>query len=274
MAAPSIIKKKVVLLGDGAVGKTSLVRRYVISKFSDDYIATIGTKVTKKDMHMERAGRVVELTLMLWDILGQKEYQTTHESSIRGAKGAIVVYDISRPETAASVMEFWLPLLNRIAGYVPYVMAANKIDLAADREAEAARLREMTGGVPGFMCSAKTGEQVEEAFQALGTLLLAQGDVPDTMTVGEEASGAPGNTVAAVTDMVIMDFCKNFGGLESGMPVIRQQFARAGIDINHPTREGLRRAIYLLAEVERGFRSSGDTEANRDRRLAWLRDAR
>jgi len=200
MAAPSIIKKKVVLLGDGAVGKTSLVRRYVISKFSDDYIATIGTKVTKKDMHMERAGRVVELTLMLWDILGQKEYQTTHESSIRGAKGAIVVYDISRPETAASVMEFWLPLLNRIAGYVPYVMAANKIDLAADREAEAARLREMTGGVPGFMCSAKTGEQVEEAFQALGTLLLAQGDVPDTMTVGEEASGAPGNTVAAVQE--------------------------------------------------------------------------
>src|SRR3990172_4115483 len=153
-------------------------------------------------------------------------------------------------------------------------MAANKIDLAADRGVEEEKLKQMTGGVPGFLCSAKTGEQVEEAFLALSTLLLAQGDIPDTMTVGEEASGAPGNTVASVADMVIMDFCKNFGGMETGMPVIRQQFARAGIDVNHPTREGLRKAIYLLAEVERGFRSSGDTEANRDRRLAWLRDAR
>jgi small GTP-binding protein len=272
--AVSIIKKKVVLLGDGAVGKTSLVRRFVIDKFADDYIATIGTKVTKKDLRIEHGGRTIDLTLMLWDILGQKEYSTTHESSIRGAKGAIVVYDVSRPDTAASVLEFWLPLLNRVAGYVPYVMAANKIDLAADRNAEAAKLREMTGGVPGFLCSAKTGEQVEEAFDALGTLLLSQGDVPEPVTIGEEQTAMPGNTVASVTDMVIMDFCKTFGGMESGMPVIRQQFARAGIDVNHPTREGLRRAIYLLAEVERGFRSAAEVDANRDRRLAWLRDAR
>lgn len=272
--AASIIKKKVVLLGDGAVGKTSLVRRYVIDKFADDYIATIGTKVTKKDMHLEHAGHPVDLVLMLWDVLGQKEYSTTHESSIRGAKGAIVVYDVSRPETADSILEFWLPLLNRVAGYVPYVMTANKIDLAADRGVEEEKLKQMTGGVPGFLCSAKTGEQVEEAFLALSTLLLAQGDIPDTMTVGEEAMGGPGNTVASVADVIIMDFCKNFGGLESGMPVIRQQFARAAIDVNHPTREGLRRAIYLLAEVERGFRAPADVDANRDRRLTWLRDAR
>ena len=71
-----------------------------------------------------------------------------------------------------------------------------------------------------------------------------------------------------------MDFCKNFGGVETGMPVIRQQFARAGIDVNHPSREGLRKAIYLLAEVERGFRAPADVDTNRDRRLTWLRDSR
>ena len=270
--AAGVIKKKVVLLGDGAVGKTSLVRRFVIDKFSDDYIATIGTKVTKKDLRIERPGSPVDLTVMLWDILGQKEYQQTHESSVRGARGAFVVYDISRDDTPQSLKTFWLPLLNRVVGTVPMVVCGNKVDLSPDRNAELVRLKELAGTSPHFLVSAKTGENVEESFLALGELLVQQGEdhIPQGFVAPE--TGAHVATLAGVVDRVMNDFCRGFGGMEAGMPIVRQQFSRAQVDINHPTKDGLRRAILLLSEVEREFRTPEDVTKNRDRRLAWLRE--
>ena len=272
--AASLVKKKVVLLGDGAVGKTSLVRRFVIDKFSDEYIATIGTKVTKKDFRLDGPHGPVDLTMMLWDVLGQRDYQTTHESSIRGARGAIVVYDVSRPDTAASAQTFWLPLLSRVAGPVPYVLVGNKVDLAEDRKAAEARLKEIAKDTPAFLCSAKTGESVEAGFLSLGERLLWQAEAPETDAEGEAVAAGPATTVAAVTDLIISDFCKGFGGVEHAMPIVRQQFARAGIDVNHPTREGLQKAIHFLAEVERDVRSPEEVSEARNRRLAWLREAK
>src|SRR2546427_234457 len=64
------VKRKILLLGDGAVGKTSLIRRFVVDKFSDDYITTIGTKVTKKDLRLESPGKATDMTFMIWGFLG------------------------------------------------------------------------------------------------------------------------------------------------------------------------------------------------------------
>ena len=91
------IKRKILLLGDGAVGKTSFIRRFVVDKFSDDYITTIGTKVTKKDLRIESPSKAVELTFMIWDVLGQKGYKNIQESAFQGSKGALLVYDVTRP---------------------------------------------------------------------------------------------------------------------------------------------------------------------------------
>src|SRR5438093_958600 len=74
------IKRKILLLGDGAVGKTSLIRRFVVDKFSDEYITTIGTKVTKKDLRIESPGKATDMTFMIWDVLGQKGYRGIEES--------------------------------------------------------------------------------------------------------------------------------------------------------------------------------------------------
>src|SRR3972149_733291 len=102
------IKRKILLLGDGAVGKTSFIRRFVVDKFSDDYITTIGTKVTKKDLRIESPSKAVELTFMIWDVLGQKGYKNIQESAFQGSKGALLVYDVTRPETVVSLAEYWL----------------------------------------------------------------------------------------------------------------------------------------------------------------------
>src|SRR3989337_2137093 len=127
------IKRKVLLLGGGAGGKASLIRRFVVDKFSDDYITTIGTKVTKKDLRIESPARVTDLTFIIWDVLGQKGYKGIQESSVQGAKGALLVYDVTRPETSKSLREYWITHLLDISKAVPIVVVGNKVDNARSR---------------------------------------------------------------------------------------------------------------------------------------------
>src|SRR3990172_4292617 len=141
------IKRKVLLLGDGAVGKTSLIRRFVVDKFSDDYITTIGTKVTKKDLRLESPGKAIDLTFMIWDVLGQKGYKNIQESAFQGAKGALLVYDVTRLETLRSLQEYWLPHLSRVVGPIPFVVVGNKIDLARNRAQAQEDLEELSASL-------------------------------------------------------------------------------------------------------------------------------
>lgn len=267
-------KKKVLVLGDGAVGKTSLIRRFVVDTFSDEYITTIGTKTTKKDVSVELAGRTSNVTLMVWDVLGQKGYSEVQNSAFQGGKGVIFVYDVSRPETRGSLVDYWIPRVWKVAGRLPMVIFANKIDLARDARAETTQLK-MMGELyrcPTYATSAKTGHGVEEAFQALALeLLLASGvagSVRDVVVAGEVE-----DALVAVTDRIIMDFCKEFGDIESAMPIVKQQFTRAGLDVKGPTKDALLRAVEFLSEVESGFKPADAVSENRTRRVAWVRKA-
>ena len=127
----SIIKskryiKKIALVGDTSVGKTSLIRRFVIDVFNDKYIATIGAKVTKKDIEYKLPDKTVYLTLMMWDILGQKEYKKMRVQGLGGAHGVILVTDLSRPETIKSAEDFWLPEVYETCPNAPIVMVGNQ----------------------------------------------------------------------------------------------------------------------------------------------------
>ena len=107
------IKRKVMLLGDGAVGKTSLIKKFVTDRFDDKYITTIGTKVTKKDLVLKDNEKTIYLTLMVWDVLGQKGYKNIQASSLKGADGIIFVCDLTRRETLTSLTEYWLPNIGK-----------------------------------------------------------------------------------------------------------------------------------------------------------------
>ena len=87
--------KKMLVLGDGAVGKTSLIRRYVYDRFEDKYIATIGTKTSAKTLKIPTDQDPITLKLQIWDILGQKGYRKLHNSSFRGTHGVFMVADIT-----------------------------------------------------------------------------------------------------------------------------------------------------------------------------------
>ena len=125
---PEYFKKKVLILGDGAVGKTSLIRRFVVDKFSDEYITTIGTKTTKKDVTLEVEGQAWNVSLLIWDVLGQKGYTEVQTSAFQGAKGVILVYDLSRPETRGSLVDYWIPRVWKVVGKLPMVLFGNKAE--------------------------------------------------------------------------------------------------------------------------------------------------
>ena len=100
---PNVIKiaKKIVVIGDAAVGKTSLIKRYVKDEFDDRYLNTIGAKVMKKSVGVNKpdTGEIVDLKMILWDIAGQESFDTVKKAYYRGASGAIVVCDNTRRET-------------------------------------------------------------------------------------------------------------------------------------------------------------------------------
>ncbi len=116
---------KIVLLGDGAVGKTSLVRRFVKQKFSDEYITTIGTNVKKKKIPE------LDVKLMIWDMYGQKLKTTLQKSNYKGSDGAIIVYDLTRMKTFDS-LDRWIDQLFDVTGEIPIVVLGNKYDLLVD----------------------------------------------------------------------------------------------------------------------------------------------
>ena len=168
-------QRKICLLGDGAVGKTSLIRKYVLDKFDDKYLPTIGTKVSRKEIVLTfpREQITVDLTLIIWDIVGQKAYQKLRHMYYQGANGALVTCDITRSETLESIQD-WTESLFQVATTVPVIIIANKSDLEDQAEFGSKELEQMAGRfkAPHYYASAKSGQNVEKIFHRLGELLV------------------------------------------------------------------------------------------------------
>ena len=271
---PELHKAKVLLLGDGAVGKTSLIRRFVVDQFGDDYIMTIGTKVSKRDLAITEGGVTHLVAMTIWDVLGQQGYGAVQTTAFQGAKGVLFVYDATRPETRESLERYWIPRVREVVGAVPSIVAGNKVDLVADRRAAQAELEQFAGkfAIPHFLTSAKTGESVEDAFLKLGRAGIGGVEAP-LEVLGGSVHAAKTNPLVSVADRIMMDFVTQFGGVESAMPIIKTQATKAGLDVGSPSRDAIRRFIDNLAEIERGFRPADKVAQNASRRLAWLRDA-
>jgi small GTP-binding protein len=165
-----MLQKKICMLGSFSVGKTSLVRRFVESIFSDAYQTSIGVKIDKK---VVRAGNE-DVTLVLWDIHGEDVYQKIRTSYLRGMSGYLLVVDGTRRQT----LEDALALNERVikeAGRVPAVLVFNKSDLGEKWEIDATRESELTAaGWNIVRTSAKTGDSVEEVFSKLTAAMLAE----------------------------------------------------------------------------------------------------
>ncbi|MCB0032647.1 MAG: GTP-binding protein [Anaerolineales bacterium] len=164
------IQKKVCLLGDFAVGKTSLVRRFVKDRFDDKYLSTIGVKISRKTL--ERP--TYTLNLLLWDLAGGDEYSNTESGYLRGAAGALIVCDLTRYETIHA-LERYTKQLRLFNPQAAVVLVANKLDLTDERVIHDEELHKVAHIINGnghyLLSSAKTGEGVNQAFEKLATLM-------------------------------------------------------------------------------------------------------
>jgi len=163
-----VIQKKICMLGAFAVGKTSLVSQFVSSIFSDKYLTTVGVKIDKKTLTIDD----VDVTLMLWDIYGQDEFQTVQQSYLRGSSGYLLVVDGTRRATLDTAVRLQSSA-QQVVGNVPFIVVLNKADLEADWQVNERGLWKLAEqGAPIVRTSAKTGAGVEETFRELTRAML------------------------------------------------------------------------------------------------------
>jgi len=163
-----MIQKKVCMLGTFAVGKTSLVRRFVESIYTDKYHTTVGVKIDKKQVQVGD----IELMMMLWDVEGTDTEHELRTSYLRGASGYLLVADGTRNDTLYKALAIQARVEEAI-GPVPFLLLLNKMDLVDEwsiHERELAALNEKGFGV--LSTSAKSGRCVEEAFSSLAKKML------------------------------------------------------------------------------------------------------
>lgn len=161
------MKKKVCMLGAFAVGKTSLVQRFVYTIFSDTYQTTVGVNIEKKEVVVEDK----QVDLIIWDLYGEDDFQTVRMSYLRGASGCIYVVDGTRKTTLEVVSRLY-ENANEVIGRVPVVFLVNKNDLKDSWEVTPDALEALQKRGAVFETSAKTGMHVEMAFQHLARLMV------------------------------------------------------------------------------------------------------
>lgn len=163
------LRLKVCLVGAPAVGKTSLVRRYVEGAFSEEYLTTIGVRISRK--RVEVNGEPVGL--VVWDINGDDAFAPLQATYLRGAAGFLLVADGTRPVTLDRVLALRDELAEAF-GPTPAVLAINKEDLVDEWDVEDARIRELrASGWRIWRTSARAGTAVDDAFQALAEAAVA-----------------------------------------------------------------------------------------------------
>jgi len=160
---------KITILGQSAVGKTSLINQFVEGSFQEDYKTKIGANIIRKDVNIDDVNAKVRL--IMWDLAGQEKYNVIRSMYFQGCVGSLLVYDITRHESFAAIESKWLKdFKNYVKREGAYILIGNKTDLGEQRvvsKEEGEKLAKKIGASIFIETSAKLGENVETAFKNL-----------------------------------------------------------------------------------------------------------
>ncbi len=294
MGNREIIIKKIVLLGDSSVGKTSLIRRFVQEQFSDNYISTIGAKVSKKVVPASFEGEDFDVKIMVWDIIGSKGYLSTQSKHIAGADGAILVVDLTKPESMNSLEKYWIPLLKEVTGGIlpSLLFAGNKKDLVESQE-EIDMMTQMfkeleskycddiekrvEGGHAGsLLTSAKTGENVEDGFYNLVISMLAANPEMDPMHRQIGVSKAKSiyetderKTTRSVMDLIVVDLPHLVKATNKSTEILQDCIAKLGFSKDLPKPKDVRNFIDCV--LFSASKAGADKEEIEKYRKKWMK---
>ncbi|MHA1148653.1 MAG: GTP-binding protein [Promethearchaeota archaeon] len=163
---------KLILVGDGAVGKTSMVHRFVEGEFRSDYQSTIGTAILKKECKFD--GLKSRVRFVIWDLAGQAQFMRVRQSYLANAEAGLIVYDITRRKSFENITRWMEEIKKASLDKIFLILVGNKADLENDRVVtydEGLKLAEELG-MPFIETSAKTGERIDEAFRMIAFQLI------------------------------------------------------------------------------------------------------
>ena len=172
---------KITVIGDGGVGKTSLIQKFTNDTFTKDYIKTIGAQFSVFDKEIKGD----KVKLLFWDIAGQDDFNFLRPAFFKDSRAAIVVYSLEDNELGEDSFEHisnWVKDIYSYCGEIPVIIFANKVDLVDDQNLDTSKIAELVKSnnfLGYFITSAKTGQGVIEAFNTIiDNLYLKYKDVP------------------------------------------------------------------------------------------------
>ena len=169
----SVISKKICLIGDFSVGKTSLIKRFIEGIFSDKYLTTIGIKVSRKLISLESSSQ--EIDFIIWDIEGHTKFKSIAPNYLKGATGAIIVGDLSRQETLAH-LQYHINLFLKVNPQGIAIVALNKCDLIEEEKlaklVELNNFKDNSQVINTIITSAKENTNVDKAFHELAENII------------------------------------------------------------------------------------------------------
>lgn len=174
----AVVSKKICLVGDFSVGKTSLIRRFVDRQFSDQYLSTVGVKISRKkvDLTDSKSQSQNSVQLLIWDLEGHTKFKGITPSYLQGASGAVVVGDVTRQDTLERIPEH-IDLFLSINPRGWIIIAFNKIDLLDSESLEEFERKTFFNKrseiLSTYQTSAKTGDYVDEMFMSLSHQLVS-----------------------------------------------------------------------------------------------------
>ncbi len=168
---------KIVILGNAAVGKTSLINQFVEKAFKEDYKPTLGANIIRKDVDIDGEDAHSKIRLIMWDLAGQEKYSVIRSMYFQGCEGALLVYDVTRYNTFESIKSKWLRDFKKyIRKESVYILIGNKTDLSDQRVVPTEKGKELAENIKAnhfIETSAKLGENIEEAFLLLVKQILS-----------------------------------------------------------------------------------------------------
>ncbi|MHA1799769.1 MAG: GTP-binding protein [Candidatus Helarchaeota archaeon] len=158
----TVYKIKLVMLGEYAVGKTSFIRQFTKKRFTGQYKPTIGAEITK--MRLRFRNNIVDL--MIWDVAGQIAFKSMADRFIQGANMAILIYDVTRPETFKLIKDWYKQILTVLGKKIPCLLVGNKIDLINDKKVKSDEGQELAQEIDSdfIEISVKTNTNIKEAL--------------------------------------------------------------------------------------------------------------
>lgn len=160
---------KIVVIGNGSVGKTSLIQKFTQGTFQKDYLKTIGAQLSDYQVKIEGD----KIKILLWDIAGQDDFHFLRPSFYRASNAAVIVYSLEKNELGERSFEHirnWYQDAKKFCGDIPILLLANKLDLINENSLNKSIIQEVVDEfkfVGYFLTSAKTGHGVSEAFNSL-----------------------------------------------------------------------------------------------------------